>query len=69
MNTEEQNIKEAKNSIKYHIKFCQSLLKHVSGSDEQLKLRAMYATWCLHRYINDQLIDDIEKANRDHSAH
>ncbi len=62
MSDENKNIYEAKQSLKAHIKFFEALLKHVNGTDEVLKARAMWATWCLHRYINDGLIVDIEKA-------
>ena len=62
MSDENKNIYEAKQSLKAHIKFFEALLKHVNGTDEVLKARAMWATWCLHRYINDWLIVDIEIA-------
>jgi hypothetical protein len=65
-NTEEQNVFEAKQSLKAHIKFFDALLKHLNGSDQVLKGRAMWATWCLHRYINDGLVIDIETAMRQH---
>jgi hypothetical protein len=60
--SKEGNVKEAKNSLKSHIKFFESLLKHLNGTDEVMKGRAMWAAWCLHRYINDRLIGEIEKA-------
>lgn len=60
------NVLEAKKSLKSHIKFFESLLGHLRGSDEVLKARAMWASWCLHRYIHDQLINDIAKAMQDH---
>ncbi len=61
-NEENKNIYEAKKSLKSHIKFFESLLHHINGTDEVLRARAMWATWCLHRYMNDRLIIDIEKA-------
>ncbi len=60
------NIDEAKESLKYHIKFFESLLKHLKGNDEVFKSRAMWAAWCLHRYVNDGLILDIEKAMKEY---
>lgn len=57
-----ENIQEAKQSLKSHIKFLESLLGHIKHGDPILQGRAMWATWCLHRYINDQLVFDIEKA-------
>lgn len=65
MSNENKNIQEAKLSLKSHIKFFESLLGHIKGNNEMLKARAMWATWCLHRYINDGLIADIEKAMRE----
>lgn len=66
MNKENNNIQEAKQSLKAHIKFLESLLGHIKGNNEVLKWRAMWATWCLHRYFNDGLIEDIEKAMKEH---
>lgn len=60
-----ENVNEAKKSLKHHIKFFESLLGHIRFGDPVLKGRAMWATWCLHRYINDQLIDDMEKAMKE----
>lgn len=60
--SKEGNIQEAKQSLKSHIKFFESLLGHIKGNNEVLKARSMWATWCLHRYIQDQLVFDIEKA-------
>jgi hypothetical protein len=65
MSKENANIIEAKQSLKSHIKFFESLLKHINGSDPSMKARAMWASWCLHRYINDGLITDIEKAMKE----
>lgn len=63
---ENDNIKEAKKSLKYHIKFLESLLSHIRGKDEALQAKAMWASWCIHRYMNDGLITDIEKAMKTH---
>lgn len=63
--TENQAIKEAKKSLKAHIKFFESLLLHIRKGEEPHMSRAMWATWCLHRYINDTLIVDIEKAMKE----
>lgn len=59
---ENKNVYEAKQSLKSHIKFFEALLSHINGADEVLKGRAMWATYCLHRYINDGLVKDIEMA-------
>lgn len=60
MMKEEDNVVQAKKSLKSHIKFLESLLSHINGSDIEMKGRAMWATWCIHRYLNDGLIKDIE---------
>lgn len=66
--SDEQNVHDAKKSLKHHIKFFESLKSHLTGPDEVQKARAMWATWCLHRYINDFLISDIEKAMAEFGA-
>lgn len=63
--SDNNNVYEAKLSVKAHIKFFEALLKHLNGNDEALKARAMWASWVLHRYINDSFVPDIEKAMRD----
>ena len=68
MNKENKNVYEAKQSVKAHIKFFEALLKHLNGNDEVLKGRAMWASWCLHRYINDSFIPDIEKSMLENSG-
>lgn len=68
MNKEDANVYEAKKSLKAHIKFFESLLNHVKGNNEVLKNRAMWATWCLHRYLNDQFVEDIENAILKHGT-
>ena len=60
-----KNVYEAKQSVKAHIKFFEALLKHLNGNDKVLKGRAMWASWCLHRYINDGLVPDMENAMRE----
>jgi hypothetical protein len=63
--TENVTIAEAKKSLKYHIKFLESLKEHIIRGQEPMLSRSMFATWCLHRYINDQLVHDIEKAMKE----
>ncbi len=60
--SENPNIQEAKKSLKAHIKFLESLKENITKKEEPMLSRAMWATWCLHRYINDQLVHDIQKA-------
>lgn len=64
MNKDEKNVYEAEVSIRAHIKFLKALLSHLKGSDQVLKGRAMWASWCIHRYLNDVLVADIESAMR-----
>ena len=59
---------DAKSSLKAHIKFLEALLKHLNGNDTILKGRAMWAAWCLHRYFNDGLVPDIERAMKEHGG-
>jgi hypothetical protein len=61
------NITEAKKSLKHQIKFFESLLAHIKRCEEPMLSRAMYASWCLHRYIQDQLMDDMEQAMKEHT--
>ncbi len=66
MSREDENVVEAKNSLKSHIKFFESLLKHINSDDVVMKGRAMWAAWCLHRYMQESLINDIENAMKEH---
>ena len=68
MSEENKNVYEAKKSLKANIKLFEDLLKHVNGTDEVIKARAIWATWCLHRYINDRIIVDIEMAMREYGT-
>jgi hypothetical protein len=72
MTKENQNVYDAKKSLKYHIKFMESLLAHLNSSDEVLKGRALWASWCIHNFFNRQLVDDIKKAiagNKENELH
>ncbi len=62
MTKEYDNILDAKRSVKAHITFFEALLKHLKGTDKILRARATWAAWCLHRYINDKMISDIQEA-------
>ena len=66
MKSEHINITEAKKSLKHHIKFFESLLTHIKRCEEPMLSRSMYASWCLHRYIQDKLMDDMEQAMKEH---
>jgi hypothetical protein len=59
MSKEYDTVLEAKKSVKAHISFFESILAHLKGHDKVLRTRAVWAAWCLHRYINDHLINDI----------
>ena len=63
---EDKTVYEAKKSLDAHIKFLTSLKNHLHGNNLQLKGRAMWAAWCIHRYFNDGLVNDIEQAMRQH---
>ena len=62
MNTNEHNISEAKKALKSHIKFLEALLKHLKGTNKPMQARAIWTSWCLHQYINEKLMLDIQKA-------
>jgi hypothetical protein len=62
MTKEHSNVLEAKRSLKDHIKFMEILIKHLNGPDKLLRGRATWAAWCIHRYLNDKLIGDIQDA-------
>jgi hypothetical protein len=62
MTKEHDNLLEAKRSVKAHIEFFEALLGHLKGHNIILRNRAVWASWCLHRYINDKLMDDIQDA-------
>lgn len=64
MSREDASVIEAKNVIKHQIKFLESLKKHISGTDLMLKSNAMWTTWVLHKYMQNQLIEDIEMAQK-----
>jgi hypothetical protein len=59
---DEQNVQDAKKSIKAHIKFMETILQHLNSNEEVSKGRAMWTAWCLHRYFSGQLIKDIQEA-------
>ncbi len=63
MTKEYNTVLEAKKSVKSHIDFFENLLKHLNSTDKALRTRAVWAAWCLHRYINDHLIADINAAS------
>lgn len=62
MSKENDNILQARLSVKAHIKFLESLLEHLKSPNKLYRGRAMWAAWCLNGYLNDQFIKDIEYA-------
>jgi hypothetical protein len=60
MEKEPSNLLEAKMSLKANIKFMETLLEHLKGGNKLLRGRAVVATWCIHRYLNDKLIGEIQ---------
>jgi hypothetical protein len=59
MTQEYNSAREAKRSLKAHIEFMETLIKHLNGTDKLLRGRACYAAWCLHRYFNDKFMSDL----------
>lgn len=68
MSREDASIVEAKNVLKYQIKFLESLKKHVSGPDLMLKHNAMWTTWVLNKYMQQHMIDDVKRAMDEHKT-
>lgn len=62
MTREHNIILEAKRSLKDHISFLETLVKHLNGVDKVLRNRASYTAWCIHRYFHDQLMNDLQAA-------
>jgi hypothetical protein len=62
MTKEYDHVLEAKKSVRAHIDFFEALLKHLKGPDKVLRNRAVWAAWCLHRYINDKMRGEIQDA-------
>ena len=60
--SEADNIKAAKKSLKAHIKFLKSLNDHIAKAEEPFLSRSMFAAWCIDKYLNEQLKNDIEEA-------
>jgi hypothetical protein len=51
----------AKRSLKAHIDFMETLVKHLNGPDKALRGRAVVASWCIHRYFNEKLMSEIKE--------
>ena len=58
---EKINVREAKKSLKYHITLLESLLRHIRNKKEPHYSRSIFASWCIHQYMEHGLIKDIEK--------
>jgi len=65
MTTKHDNILEAKKSIKYQIKFLESLLDSLKDPSKVIRNRALFATYCIHRYLNDKFVLDVEEAMKE----
>jgi len=59
--TDTENIRAAKKSLKAHIKFLKSLNDHIAKAEEPFLSRSMFAAWCIDKYLNEHLKNDIEK--------
>lgn len=62
--SEVDTIKDAKKSIKNHIKFFQTLLEYIRSEKEPALSHAMWTAYCLHQYIEGKLVDDVIEAMR-----
>ncbi len=61
MTDEKETIKAAKKCLKSHIKFLESLLQHIKGTDEVYKARALWTAWCINRYMNEHLMNELKQ--------
>lgn len=59
--TEADVIKDAKKSLRAHIKFLNSLKDHIIKAKEPFLSRSMFAAYCIDKYMNEHLKNDIEK--------
>jgi hypothetical protein len=60
--SELDSVKAAKKSVRNHIKFFQNLLEYIREGKDPALTHAMWTAYCLHRYIEDKLIDDVIEA-------
>lgn len=67
--TKNPNIHEAIKSLDNNIKLLESMKKNIMNDKEPMLSHAMYASWCLHRYIHDKLSQDMEKAVKKYGSH
>lgn len=62
MTKESYKLQESKKRITSQIKFFELLLQHLQGTDPIYKSRAVWSSMCVHRYINNCLMSDIQIA-------
>ena len=62
---EEDILKSAKKSLKVNIKFLETLIKHLNGTNKSHKTGAVLTAWCLNEYIKKTLAVDIEKVMKE----
>lgn len=65
---EDASIVEAKNVLKYQIKFLESLKKYISGPNLILKNNAMWTTCVLNRYMQQNMVDDVKRVMDERQA-
>jgi hypothetical protein len=53
-NTKQEKIQEAKKSLREQISFLKLLLKDLDSKDQDLVMKSMYASCCLHTYLYDK---------------
>lgn len=62
MSDYEENVKQAKKALKMHIKFLESMLKHLNSNNEAHKGAALIGTYHINNYLGKTLMSDMEKA-------
>jgi hypothetical protein len=59
---EDKTVTDAKKCLKSHIKFLESLLRNINRNDEALLSKSMWTSWCIHQYMQNQLMTDVKNA-------
>jgi hypothetical protein len=52
---------EATKSLKYHINFLKTLINHINGKDEELRVIALISANCIHRWMRESFIDEVKQ--------
>ena len=59
---EDKVITDAKASLKYQIKFLESLLTHIRNPESPMRSNAVWTSWAINEYMQHKLITDVKNA-------